>query len=116
MKRDEELVSASAIASRSWCPESRRPRSLGHKPSNRAAPYRGGEFYARTEAFEGRSRSAISLGEWLLSFTSPLMLSRSRAANGPIPRPKASANRTLHQRACVSVGLAQAALPFGLAR
>jgi len=67
MKRhDGDVVSAWEIASWAWCPESWRLQSLGHEPANRAALTRGEEFHARTAAFEGRSRSAISLGIWLL--------------------------------------------------
>jgi hypothetical protein len=67
MKRTDDVVSASEIASWAWCPESWRLTSLGHDPENRAALKRGEEFHARTAAFEGRSRRAISLGWWLLA-------------------------------------------------
>ena len=68
MRRDaDEVVSASEIASWAWCPESWRLQSLGHEPENRAALTRGEEFHARTAAFEERSRSALSLGGWLLA-------------------------------------------------
>ena len=67
MKRTEDVVSASEIASWAWCPESWRLESLGAEPSNRAELARGEMHHARKAAFEGRSRSAISLGWWLLS-------------------------------------------------
>ena len=66
-RRDDDVVSASEIASWAWCPESWRLQSLGHEPENRAAMIRGEKFHARTAAFEERSRSAISLGWWLLA-------------------------------------------------
>ena len=37
MKRTEDVVSASEIASWAWCPESWRLNSLGQEPENRAA-------------------------------------------------------------------------------
>ena len=67
MKRDDDIVSASEIASWAWCPESWRLSSLGHEPENRAALARGETHHARQAAFEERSRSAISLGWWLLA-------------------------------------------------
>ena len=67
MMRNDDVVSASEIASWAWCPESWRLQSLGHEPGNRAAMKRGEKFHARTVAFEERSRSAISLGWWLLA-------------------------------------------------
>jgi len=66
MKRTDDVVSASEIASWAWCPESWRLNSLGQEPGNQAAMKRGEEFHARTAAFEVRSRSTISLGWWLL--------------------------------------------------
>ena len=65
-RRDDDVVSASEIASWAWCPESWRLQSLGHEPENRAAMKRGEKSHARTAAFEERSRWAISLGWWLL--------------------------------------------------
>ncbi len=65
-RRNPEVVSASEIASWAWCPESWRLEALGHRPGNQKAIKRGEVFHARTVAFEGRSRSAISLGWWLL--------------------------------------------------
>ena len=66
-RQPDDVVSASEIASWAWCPESWRLQSLGHEPENRAAMKRGEKSHARTAAFEGRSRSAISLGWWLLA-------------------------------------------------
>jgi hypothetical protein len=67
MNRNDDLVSASEIAAWAWCPESWRLDALGHEPENMAAMKRGERFHARTARFEGRSRSAISLGWWLLA-------------------------------------------------
>ena len=61
------MVSASEIASWAWCPESWRLSALGHEPANRAAMKQGEEFHVRKAAFEVRSRSAISVGWWLLA-------------------------------------------------
>jgi hypothetical protein len=66
MKRTDDVVSASEIAAWAWCPESFRLDALGLEPENRAAIERGEQFHARTAAFEERSRSAISVGWWLL--------------------------------------------------
>src|SRR5262249_7608683 len=41
MKRNDEVVSASEIASWGWCPESWRLSALGAEPENRAAMKRG---------------------------------------------------------------------------
>jgi hypothetical protein len=67
MKRSDDVVSASEIASWAWCPESWRLESLGAEPSNRADRDRGERFHSRTAAFESRSRSAMALGWWLLA-------------------------------------------------
>lgn len=67
MKRHDDIVTASEIASYAWCPESWRLESLGAEPSNRAALARGGTHHARKAAFEGLSRLAMSLGWWLLA-------------------------------------------------
>jgi hypothetical protein len=66
-RRDDDVVSASEIASWAWCPESWRLDVIGHEPENRAALARGEAFHARTVAFEERSRTAVSLGWWLLA-------------------------------------------------
>jgi hypothetical protein len=63
---DPDFVTASEIAAYAWCPESWRLEAIGHEPENRAAMKRGEEFHARTAAFEGLSRAAISLGWWLI--------------------------------------------------
>ncbi len=67
MRRRDDVVSASEIASWAWCPESWRLQSLGAEPSNRAEMARGETFHAQKAAFEERSRSTISLGWWLLA-------------------------------------------------
>jgi hypothetical protein len=67
MNRNDDVVSASEIASWAWCPESWRLDSLGHEPENKAALRRGEEFHARTALFEEHSRWATSLGWWLLA-------------------------------------------------
>ncbi len=61
------MRSPSSLFSWAWCPESWRLSSLGHEPENRAALERGEEFHARKATFEGRSRSAMTLGRWLLA-------------------------------------------------
>lgn len=68
MKRRDDVVTASEIASWAWCPESWRLESLGAEPSNRAELARGETHHAKKAAFEERSRSAISLGWCLLLF------------------------------------------------
>ena len=61
-----DIVSASEIAS--WAlSESWRLDALGHDPENQAALRRGEALHARTIALENRSRSALSLGWWLLA-------------------------------------------------
>ncbi len=68
MKRSDDVVSASEIASWAWCPESWRLESLGAEPSNRVELARGETHHVRQAAFEERSRSALSLGWCLLAF------------------------------------------------
>lgn len=68
MKRRDDVVSASEIASWAWCPESWRLESLGAEPSNRVELARGETHHERQAAFEERSRSAISVGWCLLAF------------------------------------------------
>ncbi len=67
MKRSDDIVSASEIAAWAWCPESWRLNSLGKTPKNQADLKRGEKHHAKKAAFEERSRSAISLGWWLLA-------------------------------------------------
>jgi hypothetical protein len=66
MKRRDDVVTASEIASWAWCPESWRLDSLGADSANRAEMARGESHHATKEAFEERSRSAISVGWFLL--------------------------------------------------
>jgi hypothetical protein len=66
-RHDPDLVSASEIATWAWCPESWRLEALGHEPESRAALDRGAAYHARTAAVETGSRSARSLGWWLLA-------------------------------------------------
>lgn len=68
MKRSDDVVSASEIASWAWCPESWRLESLGAEPWNRADLARGETYHVSQAAFEEHSRSAISLGWCLLLF------------------------------------------------
>jgi hypothetical protein len=68
MKRTDDVVSASEIASWAWCPESWRLQSLGAEPSNRAEMARGETFHVQKAAYEERSRWAASLGWWLVLF------------------------------------------------
>lgn len=74
MKRRDDIVSASEIASWNWCPESWRLDFLGAEPSNRAEMARGEKHHARKAVFEERSRSAISLGCCLLLFAALIAL------------------------------------------
>ena len=73
MKRDDDVVSASEIASWAWCPESWRLNALGHEPENQADLRRGETHHARKAAFEVRSRAAISAGWWLLALAAFLL-------------------------------------------
>ncbi len=66
MKHPDDLVTASEIASWAWCPESWRLKSIGHEPENQDALRRGEAHHAEKAAFEGRSRSAVRLGLWLI--------------------------------------------------
>jgi hypothetical protein len=68
MKRRDDLVTASEIASWAWCPESWRLSALGAEPSNRADMARGETHHASKAAFEEDSRSFISVGWCLLAF------------------------------------------------
>jgi len=67
MKHHDDLVTASEIASWAWCPESWRLESLGHEPGNQASLKRGEAHHAKKAAFEGRSRSAVLMGRWLIA-------------------------------------------------
>lgn len=67
MRDPDDLVTASEIASWVWCPESWRLESLGHEPGNQASLKRGEAHHAKKAAFERRSRSALSLGGWLIA-------------------------------------------------
>lgn len=64
--QNPEIVSASEIASWVWCPEAWRLRAIGHRSANPQALLRGEEHHAQQAAFERRSRSATSLGWWLI--------------------------------------------------
>lgn len=66
MKRRDDVVAASEIAAWAWCPESWRLDSLGAEPANRATMVQGEMHHATKAAFEERSRSAISVGWFLL--------------------------------------------------
>lgn len=65
MKRRDDLVSASEIASWAWCPESWRLSTLGWEPSNRDDMARGERRHSFLAFFESWSRSVVRLG-WLL--------------------------------------------------
>lgn len=66
MRGTDDIVTASEIASWAWCPESWRLSKLGHKPTNEADIRRGEKHHAEKANFEQSSRSAISLGWWLV--------------------------------------------------
>ena len=69
MKKRDDVVSASEIAAWAWCPESWRLDSLGAEPASRVEMVRGETHHATKAIFEGRSRSAISVGWCLLAFS-----------------------------------------------
>lgn len=68
MNRRNDVVTASEIASWAWCPESWRLQSLGAVPSNRAEMARGEKRHSLLAFIERWSRSAITLGWYLLAF------------------------------------------------
>jgi hypothetical protein len=72
--RDPDLVTAAEIASWAWCPESWRLDSPGAEPGNQAARDRGEASHARKAVLEAGSRSAVSLGWWLLAAAAGLLL------------------------------------------
>jgi hypothetical protein len=74
MKRKETIVSASEIGSWAWCAESWRLNASGEKPVNQAALEKGEATHAKTSAFEQQSRSATSLGWWLMAVAVVLAL------------------------------------------
>jgi hypothetical protein len=67
MKHPDDLVTASEIASWAWCPEAWRLSTLGHEPGNQAALQQGEAHHFEKALFEERSRSAVSLGRWLIA-------------------------------------------------
>jgi hypothetical protein len=73
-RESPEVVSASEIAAYAWCPESWRLNALGHEPSNRAALAEGEIAHERYATVEERSRSASSLGRWLIFLAACLFL------------------------------------------
>ena len=74
MNRNDDVVSASEIASWAWCPEAWRLQALGAEPRNRAALKRGGRIHWLTALFERGSAVAIRLGWWLLGLALVLAL------------------------------------------
>lgn len=64
--KQNDVVSASEIASWAWCPESWRLDALGAEPENQEALARGRKFHARTSAIEVWSRRAVWLARCLL--------------------------------------------------
>ena len=70
MKRkdlDSTVVTASEIAAWAWCPESWRRDWLEIVRDDEGNIRHGEAFHERRVAFEKRSRSAISLGWWLIA-------------------------------------------------
>jgi len=65
MKRSDDVVSASEIASWAWCPESWRLNALGSEPTNRGDIARGELEHRRKATYERFSRRVVALG-WLL--------------------------------------------------
>lgn len=80
--RRSDVVSASEIASWSWCPESWRLDSLGVLPTNQAAIRRGVAHHAESIVIETKSRSTISLGWWLVALGVVLALLAFLLARG----------------------------------
>ena len=66
MKRENDMVTASEIASWAWCPESWRLSALGHEPENQEEMSRGEKRQGRTILVERLSALAVKLGWWLL--------------------------------------------------
>lgn len=66
MKQSDAVVSASEIAAWAWCPESWRLDVLEVGRDDDGNIRYGEAFHDRTAVFERRSRSATSLGWWLL--------------------------------------------------
>lgn len=65
-RRGSDIVWASEIAAYAWCPESWRLDAIGAKPGNEAALAAGERAHTKNAAVEVQSRSAISLGWWLI--------------------------------------------------
>lgn len=72
--RDPDVVSASEIASWTWCPESWRLSSLGCESSNREAMASGERRHEEQAAFEELSRSATTVGWGLVAAGVALVL------------------------------------------
>ena len=66
MKHDNDVVSASEIASWAWCPEAWRLDVLEVGRDDDGLLRGGVAFHDETAVFEKRSRSAISFGWWLI--------------------------------------------------
>ena len=67
MKRSDDIVSASEIASWAWCPESWRLDVIEVGRDDEGNIRYGEAFHNRTAVFERRSRSATSIGWWLIA-------------------------------------------------
>src|SRR4051794_31864424 len=66
-QNDDDVVSASDIASWAYCPEAWRLQSLGYESGNKAALERGETFHAKTAAVERHSTVALRVGLVLLA-------------------------------------------------
>ena len=67
-RRDDDVVSASEIASWAWCPEAwRLGQGLGLRPGNEERLEEGERIHARTAATERHSGVALRVGLVLLA-------------------------------------------------
>lgn len=67
MKESDDVVSASEIAAWAWCPESWRLDVLEVGRDDEGHVRYGEAFHEGRATFEKRSRSAVSLGWWLIA-------------------------------------------------
>lgn len=66
--QEKDWVTASEIASYSFCPEAWRLGSgLGLRPNNEGQLAQGEVFHAKTAAADVRSKATLRLGLWLIA-------------------------------------------------
>jgi hypothetical protein len=66
-RRNDEVVSASEVASWVYCPEAWRLQAHGHPAGNVEALEAGERRHAETVALEVKSGAALKLGWWLVA-------------------------------------------------